>query len=155
DGAVDDEAEVDGAKAHEAASNAEAQHAVEREEHRQRNGERDDEPSPKVAEKNEQHRDDEERSFEQVVAHGLENLGDEIGPAVDLGQLGSRREASPRRFQASLELMGDLAAVLTHQHESEAEHSLALALVGHRAAPEFMSFADLGDVAEMDGCAVN
>ncbi len=65
--AIDDHAEVDGSQAQQAGRDAEAQHAGEGEQHRQRDGQGHDHRRPQVAQEQEQHRDDQQAALEQVA----------------------------------------------------------------------------------------
>ena len=82
DRAVDDQSEVDGAQAHQAAGDAEPLHHRHREKHRERDGRGDDQSRPKVSEEGKQDGDDEQGPLEQVPLDCLEHLVDKVGPAV-------------------------------------------------------------------------
>ena len=96
-----------------------------------------DQPGPQVAEEDEEHGDDEERPLEEVLLHRVQHV-------VDERRCGRRRSATstpvgqglPDLLQPGLEPRRDVVAVLAHQHEAEAEHDLALAVGGHRAAAD-------------------
>ncbi len=83
DGAVDDQAEVERAEAHEIAADPALDHAGDREQHRERDHERGDERRTQVAEQREQHDDHEDRAFDQVRAHRRDGLVDERRAVVD------------------------------------------------------------------------
>ena len=83
DRAVDHQAEVDGAQAHQAAGDADPLHHRDGEEHRQRDGRGDDQARAEVAEEGEQDGDDQDRPLEQVPLDGLEHLVHQVGPLVD------------------------------------------------------------------------
>ena len=93
--AVHDQAEVDGPQAQQAGGDAEAQHAGEGEEHRQRDGQRHDGRRPQVAQEEEQHGDDQQAALEQVAAHGVDDVVDQLGAVVDRLDLARRRAAPP------------------------------------------------------------
>jgi hypothetical protein len=79
-----------------------------------------------------------------------EHVVDELGPLVDRRRPRRPRAASSRPPRAAPARRRDLVAVLAHQHEAEAEHDLALAVGGHRAAADLVALDDLGDVAHAD-----
>ena len=81
-GAVHDHAEVDSAQAEQARRDAETQHAGEGEQHRQRDGQGDDARGPQVAQEEEQHRDDEQAGFEEVLAHRVDDEIDQLRAVV-------------------------------------------------------------------------
>ena len=83
DRAIDDQAEVDRAQAHQAAGDPDPFHHRDGEEHRQRDRRGDDQPGPEVAEEGEQHGDDQDGPLEQVPLDGLEHLVDQVGPLVN------------------------------------------------------------------------
>ena len=72
--AVDDQAEVDRAQAHQAAGDAEVEHQVAGEEHRERDRQRDDQPGPEVAQEDQQDGDDQHAPLGQVAGHGADRL---------------------------------------------------------------------------------
>ncbi len=67
DGAIDDQAEVDRPQAHQAASDAEVEHQVAGEEHRQRDRQRHDQSRSQIAQKHEQDCDDQDAPLRQVT----------------------------------------------------------------------------------------
>ena len=93
DRAIHDEAEVHGPQAQQARRDANLQHQFAREQHRERDGSRHDQPGPEVAEEGEKNRDDEECAGEQVVLHRADDIVHEFGAVIEnlqphiLGQL--------------------------------------------------------------------
>ena len=82
--AVDDDAEVQRAQAHQVRADLlVVHHAGEGEQHRQRNDQRGDQGRADVAEEQEQHGDDQHRAFEQVLLDGGDGLVDQHRPVVD------------------------------------------------------------------------
>ena len=95
DRAIDDHAEVDRPQAEQAGRDAEPQHAGEGEQHRQRNGQRDDRARPQVAQEGEQDGDDEQPALEQVLAHRVDDVVDQFRAVVDRLEPARPAAASP------------------------------------------------------------
>ena len=53
------------------------------EQHRQRNRQGHDQRRPQIAQKREQHRDDQQAAFEQVLPHRVDDMIDQLGAVVD------------------------------------------------------------------------
>ena len=100
DRAVDDQAEVDGAEAHQAAGDADPQHEIEREEHRERDRRGHDQPRAQVAQEDEEHGDDEQRALEEVRPHRVQHVVDEVRAVVD-GRRPRRPAAGVFRISSS------------------------------------------------------
>ena len=83
DRAIDDDAEVERAQAHEVAADFAFDHAGDGEEHRQRNDRSGDERRADVSEQQKEHDDDEHRALEEVLPHRLDRGIDERRPVVD------------------------------------------------------------------------
>ena len=77
---------------------------------------------------------DEDRPLEQVALDGPEHLIDQVGPPVDHVDLDAGGEELADVLHRGVERQGDVARVLSHPHEGEAEDHLSLAL-GGGAAP--------------------
>ena len=152
--AVDDEPEVDGAEAHQGPGDADLQHAVDRKAHRQRDRRRHDQPRADVAEEREQDRHHEERAEQQVLLDGVQHAVDQVGPLVDGGHLDARRQRPAHLLESQLESPRDVVAILSHEHEPEAEHYLALAVGGHRPAADLAALDHARDVADPRGDAL-
>ena len=83
------------------------------------------------------------------VSHlgGLDLL-DERGALVDRGDGDARRQRPAHLVEPGGEPRRDVVAVLADQHEAEAEHDLAGAGGGDRAAPELGALDHAADVAD-------
>ena len=147
---VDHQAEVDGTQGEEAGGDAEAQHAIEGDHHRQRDGQGDDHTGAQVAEEDEQDGDDQQAALEEVAAHRVDDVIHQFGAVVDHLDLDARWQEGPQLVELGLEPAGDRMRVLAHEQEAEAEHRLAAAVGGHRATADLVADADLGDIAQMD-----
>ena len=79
---VDDQAEVDRAEAHQAAGDAEGEHQVAGEEHRQWDRQRHDQARAEVAQEEQQDRDDQHAPLGQVVSHRVDRLLDQVASVV-------------------------------------------------------------------------
>ena len=107
-----------------------------------------DQRRPQVAQEGEQHGDDQQAAFEQVLAHRVDDVVDQFGAVVDRLDLHVRRQASPRST-SSLSFMAQVTvvAVLAHQHEAQAQHHFALAVGRDGPAADFVADRHVGHVA--------
>ena len=83
DGAVDDDAEVDRAEAHQVGADPRLHHAGDGEQHRQRNHAGGDDRGADVSEDQKQHGDHQQRALDQVLLDGLDGGLDQAGAVVD------------------------------------------------------------------------
>ena len=95
DGAVDDEAEVEGAEAHQVGADAALDHAGHGHQHRHRDHERGDDGRADVAEQQEQDDDDEGGALGEVLGHRLDRGLDQKRAIEDGLDLDAGRERAP------------------------------------------------------------
>ena len=81
-GTVDDQAKIDGAQAHQIATDPVGRHAGEREQHAQWDDRGGDQGGTEVAQQGEQHHDHQQRAFEQVFLHRGDGFFDQRGAIV-------------------------------------------------------------------------
>ncbi len=81
--AVDDNAEVQRAEAHQVGADFVGEHAGEGEQHRQGNHHRGDQRRPDIAQEQKQHRDHQQRPLKEVLLHRGNGFFDEVGTVVD------------------------------------------------------------------------
>jgi hypothetical protein len=108
--AVDDQAEVDGAEAHQVPGDVGRVHHRDREEHRERDGRGDDEPAAQLAEEDEEDEDDQRRALEQVLAdrthgavHQLRAVVEWLDPRALRQGRRELRELEPSRLRSRCE----------------------------------------------------
>ncbi len=152
--AVDDEPEVDRAEAREVPGDARRVHHRHGEEHRQRDGDGDDEAGAEIAEQDQQHQDHQHGALEQVLADGEDGAVDELAAIVERLDPRALRQRRPERGELALHGLGDGARVLAHQHQRHADHRLALAVLRRRAEAHARAEADLGDHGDREREAV-
>ena len=80
DRTIDDQTEVERAEAHQVCGNPALQHAETGHQHRDRDHQSCDQCCPEVAEQQEQHDDDQQRAFGQVLGDGFDRRIDERRP---------------------------------------------------------------------------
>ncbi len=115
------EAEVNRAQAHQVAGDAEARHAGEREQKRQRNGARDDERRAPVAQQEQQHDDDQQRALKQVFLHRADGAADEFGAVVLRLDFHAFGELFLNLREPRLHALRDGAAVFAREHHRGAD----------------------------------
>jgi len=147
--AVDDEAEVHGAEAHEIHAGSRPRHADRREQHGERDRQRGDDRGTEVAEQREQHDDDEERAFGEIRADGIDGRVDEPRAIED----GLRADVDGKRARDRGHLAIDgvsyRATVGAEQHHRGADHDL-LAVLGGASSAKLTADLDGRDVAYSD-----
>ena len=148
DRAIDDQPKIDGPEAEKAGRDTELQHRAEREQHRERNRRRNDESSAEVSEEHEEHGDDKQRALEQVLADGSDDAVHKLGAVVEHLDPHVVWKTLARFLEALSQPVGDLVAVLTHEHEPEAENDFSRAVRRDRSTPNLMAFANRRNVTD-------
>jgi len=150
---VDDQAEVDGAEAHQVARQPEETHARERHQHGERDRDRDDEAGAQVAEQEEEHHDDQHRTLQQVVLDRADRALHQ-GRAVVVGyDLDAGRQLWAQVPDGGLDPLHDGARVLALLHHGDADDGLASRVVAHRAEADLRRLHHLAQGADGDGQA--
>ncbi|MNJ21356.1 hypothetical protein D3C77_157060 [compost metagenome] len=151
---IDDDAEVQGAEAHQVGADLVAEHTGEGEQHRQRNDHGSDQRRADVAEEQKQNDDHQDRAFDEVLLHRGDGLVDQVGAVVHRHRADASGQRAVDLHQLLRHRLGHRAAVLADQHEHRAQHHFA-AVLGCRAAAQFTPDTDFGDVAHTDRRAVD
>ena len=146
---VDDQPEVEGAEAHQIPRDAVGDHAADRQQHRQRNDRRRDQRGADVAEQQEQHRNDQQRAFEEVLFDRPDRRLDQRRAVIDWVGDDACRQRLVDLGQPRGDRDADIAAVLADQHEDRTEHDLA-PILGRGTVPQFAADDDIGDVGDTD-----
>ncbi len=145
DGAVDDQAEVERAEAHQVARNLHAVHADRHHQERQRNDQHSDEGGADVAKQQEEGRGDQDRALGEVALDGADGGVDEhrsIQGGVDDD---ARRQRLLHIPQLDAHGLGHRSAVLADQHQRRANDGF-LSILGRGARAQVSADADHGDV---------
>jgi hypothetical protein len=146
--AVDHEAEINRPEAHQAGGDAHRPHEIRGEQHRQRDRQRHDEPGPDVAQEHEQHRDHQQPALGEVVEHGVEGAGDQVGAVVEDLELHPGGQRPPHLLELVLGGRHDAAAVLAADHHHHPGDRLAAAVACGRALPGKGADPDRAHVAD-------
>src|SRR5207245_2170427 len=93
-------------------------------------------------------------ALKEVAANRVNDEVHQLSPVIDRLDLHVRWQVLLDLFQFRLEVARDNMAILTHEHETETEHYLTLAVGGDCAAPDFMTDLHVGDVADVCGHAL-
>ena len=147
DRAIDDEAEVHRAEAHEIAGDAEVRHADDRAEEGEGDRKGDDEGRTPVSEQEQQDDDDKNGTFEEVVLHRLDGAVHEFRAVVLDGEFDAGGEAFAQGFEALIDAMRDDAAVFSGEHHHGA-HAGFDAVLGRGARAWLRTNADFGEVLD-------
>jgi len=104
-------------------------------EHGEGYSKRDDKSTPKVAEKEQEDRDNEQASLDQVSADGLDGASDKVGAVVK----GFDAHAAGKRLlnggEPLFHTVGNDAGILSNEHHGDADNNLSLAVLGSKALP--------------------
>ena len=152
DGAVDDQAEVQRAQAHEVGADPSLQHAGGGNQHGHRDHAGGDDGGAQVAQQQEQHGDDEQRAFGQVARHRMDGRIDQLRPVQHGMRVDARRQGTADLLDPGVGGRRDRAAVAADQHQRGSEHDLAPVDAG-AAGAQFAPDRDIGHVLDADGNA--
>ena len=146
---VDDQPEVERAEAHEIGRSARGKHAGQRHQHGDGDHRRGDQSGAEVAEKQEQHDDDQKSALGEVLLDSSDRAADEFCAVVK--RVGN--DALGKRGGDLLELVGrglrHHARVAAGEHQHGTEHDL-LAILGRGAGAQLGADADLGYIGDAD-----
>ena len=149
DGAVDDEAEVERAKAHQVARHAEFVHADRCHQHRERNDEPGDQGSAEVAEHHKQNDDDEESAFSKVLLDRRDSCIHQHRAIVGDVRLDARRQGLRDFRQPRPDIRRNRPAVGACQHEGGADHDF-FAVLGSGSRAQVAADFDFREVLNRD-----
>ena len=150
DRAIDDQPEVERAKAHQIARHADRMHARYGDEEGERNDERHDQRRPPIAHHEQQYERHQQRAFAQILFDRVDGAIDQIGAAIlaiDHYALGQRRADAGQRV---LDRQRGFAAVLPDEHHHGAQHRLTPVL-RRRTLSRGRADHDIGKVAHLQG----
>jgi hypothetical protein len=147
DRAINDEAEVNRAKAHQVARHPALDHAGHGEKHGQRDGQRDDERRAQIAEQREEHHHDQQRSFKQTRLDRMQRAVHQVRAVVERSHFDTRRKFLLNMRELRRHVARDDTAVAARQHEGSAHHTF-LAVDRGRARSIARTNPDLRDVLD-------
>ena len=149
DRAVDDQAKIERAEAHQVTGDARMNHAGNGHQHGQRDHRSRDQCSTPVAEQQEQHCDHQQRTFSQIFFDRRDGLIDQRGAVIERRQHNVLRKRWLDAFQALGGGTSDLPTVLANQHEHGAEYDF-LAVLGRRTGTQLVAQADISHIMNSD-----
>ena len=153
-GAIDDDAEIERAQAHQVGAHMVLHHARKREQHGQRNHHGRDDGRADIAEEQEQDGDHQHGAFEQVFLHRIDGLVDQHRAVIHGDGVHAFRQAAVDLDHLLVDRLRDGAAVLPDQHEDRAEHHFAAVFRG-RARAQLAPQHHVGHVADADRHALH
>ncbi len=153
DGAVDDDAEVDRAQAHQVSADFALHHAADREEHGERDCQGDDDRGADVAQQQEKHGDNQHCPERQILADGSQRGVDQVAAVIKSGSHHVLGQCFVDLFQLLPDAVRNRAAVLAVEQDGCADHCFA-AVRRSGAGAQFFAQCDLGDVLDVYGHAV-
>ena len=154
DARIDEHPEVDRPQAHQAGRDPRGQHHVGREEHRQRDRQRHDQPAADVAQQRQQDHDDQDAPFDQVAQDRAQGLVDQVGAVVERLDRDALGQAALEPGDLLLDVADDPPRVLADEHHHQPGDDLALAVAGHQPGADHRRGVDLGHVGDRHGDAV-
>ena len=149
DRAVDDDAEIDGAQAHQVGADLVLDHAGDRDQHRQRNDAGCDDRGANVSEQEKQDSDDEQRALDEVLLDCGDRCLDQDGTVVDRARDDTFRQGAFDFLQLRCHALGHAAAVFADQQHGGADDRF-LAVQRSGTGAQFLAFPDLGHIADAD-----
>ncbi len=152
--AVDDQAEVDGAQAHQVARKPRQLHADERSQHRQGHRQGHDHTGTETAQKEQQHQDHQHAALDQILGQRVDGLLHQLGAVVEDPQFHALGQGFLDLRHPFLHRLHHGAGVGPRQQHHHAHHRLALAVAGHGPLADQGFVGHPGDVAQVDGGAV-
>ena len=154
DGAVDDDAEVDGAQGQEVGGDAAQIHEDEGEEEGERDGHGNDEGRADVVEKEREQDDHENGALDQVPHHRRHRRPDKTIAAVVVAQLDAGGQRSLEMLDLSRHALDHRIRVLALAHEHDALDEIVVMVAAQHPQPYGRADADGPDVADADGRAL-
>ena len=148
-GTIDDDAEIECAKAHQVRADLVADHARKGEQHRQRNHHCCDERCTDVTQEQEQDSDNQQSAFDQVLLHRIDGFIDQYGAVIDRLRYDSFRQVAIDLLYALVDSLRYIAAVLTNQHKGGAEHHL-LTVFGGSTGTQFFTQPNFSHITDTD-----
>src|SRR5207247_2725563 len=95
----------------------------------------------------EKHGDHEQPTLEHVLASRVDDEIHELGAVLHRRQFHVLRKRLFDLLQFLFEVAGDDMAILTHEHEAEAEHRFPSGVGSDGAPPDLVADLHLGDIA--------
>jgi hypothetical protein len=120
DRAIDDQAEIEGAKAHQVARHVEYAHQHRREQHRQGNDRGDEQGATPVPQQQNEDHDDEPGAFEEVPPDSTDGAIDELRAIVEGHHLDTLRQRALDRLDALLDALHHGPRIFSEQHDRDA-----------------------------------
>ena len=151
DGAVDDNAEVDGSEAHQIGPHAEDAHQDEGEEQREGNERGRDDAAAQAAEQQHQHEHHDESALGEIARYGRRGAVYELRAVEKRLDAYAGRQGALHLGEALLHTVDHLVRVLPLEHHYRAAHGL-VAVLCERAVAHLRAIVDIiGSVAHGDG----
>ena len=148
--AVDDQAEVERAEAHQVTGNMERVHAHRHHQEGEGNDEHRDDRGAPVAEQEEERGRHEQRALGEVLLDGSDRCVHKLGAIEHHLDLDARREGLRNLGDLRRDILGHGAAVLTDQHEHGADHRL-LAVHAARTGAKVAADPHIGELTHSHG----
>ena len=153
DRAIDDQAEVQRAQAHQIGRDTVLHHAGNRQQHGKRNHGSSYQSCPHVAQQQEKHCDHQQCAFQKILLHGGDGAINELRAVVNrmrADSLGKCRVDFSELFHRALR---NRSAVLANQHEGRTQHDL-LAVFRCSAGSQFAAFQHFRHIAHSERKAI-
>ncbi len=149
DRAIDDQAKIERAEAHEVRADPALQHPEGCHQHGQRDDESRDERRAKIAEQQEQDGDDQQGAFAQIPRHSVDCRIDQLRAVEDGFDSHAGRKGAADVLHFGIDRSGDSSAVVSDQHQSCSDNHLVSIAAG-AAGADFASDRDVCDIADPD-----
>ena len=151
DCAIDDQAEVERAEAHQVSGYLVLDHSGDRHQHGQRDDKRREDGGPDVPEQQEQDHDDQECAFNKVLLDSRDGAIDEQGSVINGGQCHAIRQAGANGVDPCIDGLRDSPAVLADEHERGTKNNL-FTVLRRRARAQLLAKFDRSNVSDAYRC---
>ena len=145
DSTIDDDAEVDGTKAHQIGAHLVLEHAGNGEQHGQRNDQCGRKCRFQISENQKEHHDHQQSAFHQILFNGGNRGVDQMRAIVDRANRHPLRQRTLDLLQFFRDALRDGTAVLINQQHCRPENDLP-AIVSGSTCPQVRALANVGNV---------
>ncbi len=142
---IDDDAEVQRAQTHQIGADLVLNHASKGEQHGQRNNGSGNDRGAQISQKNEQHDNHQNRTFEQIFLDGGDRLVDQDGSVIHRHRANAVGKIAINFLHLQINRLRYGTAVLTHQHEHGTKHDF-LAIGRCRTGTQFLTDAHFSHI---------
>ena len=152
-GTIYDQSEIQGAQAHQISGNTQRIHHAYGEHHREWDHGGDDQSCPQVPQKENQHKDHDQRALHQIRLDRSDGAVHHFGAIQESIDDDTFRQGFPDLFHTDLDGIDDRRSVFAFQHQDNSSGYFPFILVCHGPVPDGRADPDIGNVPDQHGHA--